>query len=215
MRPRSAPARVSLNRETILKMNKTEARAALRATTPMTFYKMGQRGLILFALLLIIATQPSQAFLNHAAASGYKAGEAPPSAPTKSKHWWESFKGREVSTATQLTRQAAAVTVAYTTGSGTATTAVVLSQIASSAWGQYILTMSMIAFLVKMYVDYGKARMNRQTAKNQMAIIEKQMAHQARMLEMIVESQQRPRVRGRRAPALPSANRLALPALSA
>ena len=73
---RSAPARISLNKESILKMTRTEARATLRATTPMTFYKMGrQRGLVLWALLLIMATQPTQAFLNHAAA----AGAVPPS----------------------------------------------------------------------------------------------------------------------------------------
>jgi hypothetical protein len=193
-------------------MTRTEARATLRATTPMTFYKMGQRGLTLFALLLIMATQPSQAFLNHAAA----AGAVPPSAPAKAKRWWDAFHAKETSVATQLSRAAAATTVAVTTGSGTATTAVVLGQITSSAWGKYILTLVVIALFVKQILDFGKAYMNRQTVKNQKMLIEKQMELQERMLTMLIESQQpRARGRGRRAPALPSANRLALPAIAA
>jgi len=193
-------------------MTRTEARSALRATTPMTFYKMGKRGLVMFALLLIMATQPTHAFLNHAAA--YR--EPPPNAPVKAKRWYEAFKGKEVSVATQLTRQGTAAAVAYSTGSGTATTAVVLSQIASSQWGQFILTLACIGLILKQILDYGKAHMNRQTAKNQAALFARQLAAQERMLTMLVESQQRPRRRvGARTPALPSANRLALPAIAA
>jgi hypothetical protein len=178
----------------------------------MTFYKMGKRGLVMFALLLIMATQPTQAFLNHSAV--YR--EPPPNAPVKAKHWWKAFGGKEVSVATQLTRQGTAAAVAYSTGSGTATTAVVLSQIASSQWGQFILTLAVITILVKQILDYGKEYMTRQTAKNQMALMVRQLAAQERMLTMMVESQQRRGRRvGARTPALPAANRLALPAIAA
>ena len=208
---RSAPARISLNKESILKMTRTEARATLRATTPMTFYKMGrQRGLVLWALLLIMATQPTQAFLNHAAA----AGAVPPSAPAKPKHWYEAFKGREVGTAMQLARQATQIAAART-GSGTAVVAVTASQYASTTLGQYIIALVAVTFFVKQILDYGKARMNRQTAKNQMALMDRQMAQQQRMLEMMLEAQLQPRRRGTRTPALPSANRIALPAIMA
>ena len=191
-------------------MTRTEARSALRATTPMTFYKMGQRGLVLFALLLIMATQPTQAFLNHAAA----AGVVPPSAPPKPKRWYEAFHGKEVGTATQLARQATQMAVAAKTGSGTAVIAVTASQYATTALGQYVVALVAITFFIKQILDYGKARMNRQTFKNQLALMDRQMAQQQRMLELILEAQMRPRGRGRRAPALPSANRLALPALT-
>lgn len=202
---RSAPARISLNKESILKMTRTEARAAIRATTPMTFYKMGrQRGLVLWALLLIMATQPTQAFLNHAVAVGH--GKAPPnSAPVTARRWYEAFKGREVGVATQLSRSGTAAAVAYSTGSGTATTALIASQVASDPWGQFILTLMVITILVKQILDYGKARM-------QSSIINRQLAAQTRMIEMLVESQRQPRRRGARTP---SSNRIALPAIMA
>ena len=151
-----------------------------------------------------MATQPTQAFLNHAAA----AGAAPPSAPAKPKHWYEAFKGREVGVATQLSRSGTAAAVAYSTGSGAATTALIASQVASDPWGQFILTLAVITILVKQVLDYGKARM-------QASYMNKQLAAQARMIEMLVESQRQPRRRGTRTPALPSANRIALPAIMA
>jgi len=201
VRPRSAPARISLDKESILKMTRTEARSTLRATTPMTFYKMGKRGLTLFALLLIMATQPTQAFINHAGAIG----GVPPSAPVKARRWYEAFKGKEVGVATQLSRSGTAAAVAYSTGSGTATTALIASQVASDPWGQFILTLVVITFLVKQILDYGKARM-------QASFMNKQLAAQTRMIEMLVESQKQPKRRGARTP---SANRVALPALMA
>jgi hypothetical protein len=201
---RSAPGRISLDKESILRMTRTEARSVLRATTPMTFFRMGrQRGLMLFALLLIMATQPTQAFLNHAVAVGH--GKAPNSAPVKARRWYEAFKGREVGVATQLSRSATATAVAYSTGSGTATTALIASQVASEPWGQFILSLVVVTFLVKQILDYGKARM-------QASIINKQLAAQTRMVELLIESQARPRRRGVRTP---SANRLALPAIMA
>ena len=213
VRPRSAPGRISLNKESILKMTRTEARSALRATTPMTFYKMGKRGLVMFALLLIMATQPTQAFLNHAAA--YR--EPAPAAPAPAKRWWQSFgDGKETSGAMQVARAGTAMTVAVSTGSGAATGAVIASQLSSSPWGRFILTLACIGLFVKQILDYGKAYMNRQTAKNQMAFMARQLAAQERMLTMMVEAQQRPRRRvGARTPALPAANRLALPAIAA
>ena len=150
-----------------------------------------------------MATQPTQAFLNHAAA----AGAVPPSAPAEPKHWYEAFKGREVGTSMQLARQATQIAAART-GSGTAVVAVTASQYASTALGQYIIALVAVTFFVKQILDYGKARMNRQTAKNQMALME-------RMLEMMLEAQLQPRRRGTRTPALPSANRIALPAIMA
>ena len=206
-RPSSAPARISLNKEVIVKMNRTEARATLRATTPMSFFKMGQRGLVLFALLLIQATQPSQA---------YRAG--PPavmsvSAPIKTKHWMDAFRAKETGAATQIARDAAAIAVAATTGSGTATTAILLSQFTSSAYGKYIIIMAIIAFMIQQILSYGKARMNRQTAKNQMAFMSKQLEAQQKMLQMMLNAQMAAtpgRGRRRTPAALPSANRLAL-----
>jgi hypothetical protein len=169
----------------------------------MTFYKMGrQRGLALFALLLIMATQPTQAFLNHAVAVGH--GKVP-NAPVKARRWYEAFKGREVGVATQLSRSGTAAAVAYSTGSGTATTALIASQVASDPWGQFILTLAVITILVKQILDYGKARM-------QASFMNKQLAAQTRMIEMLVESQRQPRRRGARTP---SSNRLALPAIMA
>jgi len=203
VRPRSAPARISLNKESILKMTRTEARSALRATPPMTFYKMGKRGLTLFALLLIMATQPTQAVLNHAAAVGH--GKVSNAAPVKARRWYEAFKGREVGVATQLSRSGTAAAVAYSTGSGTATTALIASQVASDPWGQFILSLVVITFLVKQILDYGKARM-------QASYMNKQLAAQTRMIELLVESQRQPRRRGVRTP---SANRIALPAIMA
>jgi hypothetical protein len=197
-------------------MTKTDARAALRATTPMTFYKMGpQRGLVIFALLLIMATQPTQAFMNHAVAAGHH-GSLTPSAPAPAKRWFGAFgQGKEVSGAMQAARAGTAMTVAISTGSGTATTAVILSQIASSQWGQFIIGLTAVTYFIKQILDYGKARMERQTARNQMNFMARQLATQERMLTMMVESQQRPRRRGARTPALPSANRMAYPAIMA
>jgi len=168
----------------------------------MTFYKMGKRGLTLFALLLIMATQPTQAFINHAGAVG--AGKVA-NAPVKARRWYEAFKGREVGVATQLSRSGTAAAVAYSTGSGTATTALIASQVASDPWGQFILTLVVITILVKQILDYGKARM-------QASLLNKQLAAQTRMIEMLVESQRRPQRRGARTP---SANRIALPAIMA
>ena len=114
----------------------------------------------------------------------------------------------------QLARQATQIAAART-GSGTAVVAVTASQYASTALGQYIIALVAVTFFVKQILDYGKARMNRQTKKNQVALMYRQMAQQQRMLEMMLEAQLQPRRRGTRTPALPSANRIALPAIMA
>lgn len=189
-------------------MTRTDARAALRSTTPMTFYKMGRRGLTLFALLLIMATQPTQAFVNFAGAAGYGAGQLPPSAPVKTKHWWEAFHAKETSAAGKIAQNGVALGTAMATGSGTATTAVVLGQLTQTAYGQYLLMMTVISFLVSSILSYGVARMARQTAKEQLAFQEKQLAHHTQMMQMMLNAQMR-----NRAPLL--ANRIARPAIMA
>jgi len=116
----------------------------------------------------------------------------------------------------QVARAGTAMTVAVSTGSGAATGAVIASQLSSTPWGRFIMTLACIGLVLKQILDYGKAHMNRQTAKNQMAFMSRQLAAQERMLTMMVESQQRRGRRvGARTPALPAANRLALPAIAA
>jgi hypothetical protein len=78
------------------------------------------------------------------------------------------------------------MTVAYTTGSGTAVMAVTASQLASTPWGQFALTMIILSYIMKTYVDYIKACMIRQTLREHMAIIEKQMEYHARSSPMFI-----------------------------
>ena len=184
IRPRSAPARINLNKESILDMTKTQAREALRSTTPMTFYRKGRAGLILWALLLIAATQPASGF-------GLRHNFAVPtnSAPVKAKHWWGAFRAKETSAATQIAQQGVILTTAYTTGSGTATTAVALGQFTSTAYGKYVVVMTIIAFLIHSILQYGQARMLRQTQTEQLAMLARQMAHQTQMMQMLMNSQ--------------------------
>lgn len=164
-------------------MTKTQARQALRSTTPMTFYRKGRAGLILWALLLIAATQPASGF-------GLRHNFAVPtnSAPVKAKHWWEAFRAKETSVAAQVAQQGVLLTTAYTTGSGTATTAVAISQFTSTAYGKYVVVMLIIAFLINSILQYGQARMMRQSQKEQLSMIDKQMAHQTRMMQMLLNS---------------------------
>ena len=215
-RPTSAPGRISLNKESILRMTKTQAREALRTTTPMTFYRKGRMGLTLFALLLIIATRPVGALgPNFAVAAGYRPGNSPPNT-RKNKHWWQAFHARETPAAAQIAKQSAILTTAYTTGSGTATTAVVLSQLTSTVYGKYIVAMTIIAFIISRILSYGEASMQRKTQKEQMDLIEKQMAHQSKMLEMMIQAQATsPRARRSVARRSLPANRIAAPALMA
>lgn len=62
VRARSAPGRISLNKEEIVKMTPGEARGVLRTTRLASFASMGKRGLYLISLLLIIATTPTEGF---------------------------------------------------------------------------------------------------------------------------------------------------------
>jgi len=207
-RPSSAPARINLNKESILGMTKTQARQALRSTTPMTFYRKGRAGLILWALLLIAATQPASGF-------GLRHNFAVPtnSAPVKAKHWWEAFHAKETSTATQIAQQATILGTAYATGSGTATGAVALGQFTSTAYGKYVVVMTIIAFLIHSILQYGQARMMRQTQREQLSMLDKQMAHQAQMMQMLMNSQvASPRGRRRRVITANSVARLAITA---
>jgi len=174
-RARSAPGRISLNKESIMGMFRTQAREALRSTTPMTFYRKGRMGLTLFALLLIIATRPVGAFVNFAGAAGYGPGKtvAVPST-VRNKHWYDAFKLKEKSAAAQVAQQGALLTTAIATGSGTATTAVALSQFTASAYGQFVLALFIVTYLISSILRYGEARMARQSQKEQLALVEKQ-----------------------------------------
>jgi hypothetical protein len=67
-----------------------------------------------------------------------------------------------------------------------------------------MLTLMAITYFIKQILDYGKARFNRQTAKNHMAMMERQMAHQQRLMELMLEAQARPRGRGSSSRSRPS-----------
>lgn len=207
IRPSSAPARINLNKESILDMTKTQAREALRSTTPMTFYRKGRAGLVLWALLLIAATQPASGF-------GLRHNFTTPTnlAPVKAKRWWDAFHAKETPSAMQIAQQATILGTAYTTGSGTATGAVALGQFTSTAYGKYVVVMLIIAFLINAILQYGQARMMRQSQKEQLAMIDKQMAHQTRMMEMLINSRATS-PRGRRRPI--TANSVARLAITA
>jgi hypothetical protein len=60
-RARSAPARINLNKTEIQKMTPGEARQVLRTTRLSAFARMGRRGLVLVALLLLTAMTSTQA----------------------------------------------------------------------------------------------------------------------------------------------------------
>lgn len=207
-RARSAPGRISLNKESIANMTKTQAREVLRTTTPMTFYRKGRMGLVLFALLLIIATRPVGAMVNFAGAAGYGPGKtAAVPKTTRNGHWYDAFKLKEKSKATQIAQQGALLTTAITTGSGTATTAVALSQFTASAYGQFIVAMFIVTYLITSILRYGEARMARQSQKEQLALVEKQMAQQTKMLQLLLNSRNRPTISANRVAHLAIANR--------
>jgi len=207
-RATSAPGRISLNKESVLRMTKTQAREALRSTTPMAFYRKGRMGLTLFALLLIVATRPAGAFINVAGAAGYGPGKtvAVPKS-TRNSHWYDAFKLKEKSAATQLAQQGALLSTAFATGSGTATTAVALSQFTASAYGQFIVAMFIVTYLVTSILRHGEARMARQTQKEQMALVEKQLSHQTKMMEMLLTSRNRPMISSNRVAQMAIMNR--------
>jgi hypothetical protein len=206
---------VSLNKESISNMTKTQARAALRETTPMSFYRKGRAGLALFSLLLIKATQPAGA-VNMAAAAGYTTGRQPVVNVGPKKKWYSAFYGQEESAAARIAKQGVLVTTAYTTGSGTATTAVALSQFAATGYGKFMLALVVITFLIKIILSYGEERLRAQSQASQLAMIQTQMEHQKQMMQMLLNSQRSPRTRRtvrRGAPVL--AANIARPALMA
>jgi hypothetical protein len=207
-RAKSAPGRISLNKDSILRMTRTQAREALRSTTPMAFYRKGRMGLTLFALLLIVATRPVGALVNFAGAAGYGPGKtvAVPSS-TSNKHWYDAFKLKEKSAAAQVAQQGALLTTAIATGSGTATTAVALSQFTASAYGQFIVAMFIVTYLISSVLRYGEARMARQSQKEQMTLIEKQMSHQTKMMELMLISRNRPNISSNRIAQMAIMNR--------
>jgi hypothetical protein len=207
-RATSAPGRISLNKDNIMQMTRTQAREALRYTTPMTFYRKGRMGLTLFALLLIIATRPVGAFVNFAGAAGYGPGKTLGAPSTnRNKHWFSAFKLKEKSAATQVAQQSALLTTAIATQSGTATTAMAVSQFTSTVYGQFMLSMFIVSYIISRILQYGEARMERQSKKEQISLIEKQMAQQTRMLQMILNSRNgRPAIAANRIGQLALAN---------
>ena len=73
--------------------------------------------------------------------------------------------------------------------------------------------MTIIAFLIHSILQYGQTRMMRQTQREQLSMIDKQMAHQAQMMQMLMNSQvASPRGRRRRVITANSVARLAITA---
>jgi hypothetical protein len=99
------------------------------------------------------------------------------------------------------------LTTALATGSGTATTAVALSQFTASAYGQFIVAMFIVTYLISSILRHGEARMARQTQKEQMALVEKQLAHQTKMMEMLLTSRNRPMISSNRVAQMAIMNR--------
>jgi hypothetical protein len=153
-RPRSAPGRISLDKESILNMTPSQANSALRRSTVNTFYRKGRQGLYLFALLLIVASQPTAA-LNWGA---YGA------AMKNNKRMSPTVKSQASSTATKVVQQANLAWVAYFTKSGTATAAAATLTIFQDNYGKFLLTLALIAFMVREYFHYKVRRANQNLA---------------------------------------------------
>ena len=155
-RPRSAPGRISLDKESVLKMSPAQAKAALRHTTVNTLYRKGNRGLYIFALLLVIASQPVAA-LNwgaYGAAMKNNTRQLPPAAKTQASGW-----------ATKLVQQANVALVSVFTGSGQAATAAALLSVFQDNYGKFLLTLATIAFMVREYFHFKVRRGNQNLAK--------------------------------------------------
>ena len=153
-RPASAPGRISLDKESILNMTPAQAKSALRRSTVNTFYRKGKQGLYLFALLLIVASQPTAA-LNWGA---YGA------AMKNNKHMAPVVKSQASATATKVVQQANLAWVAYFTKSGTATAAAATLTIFQDNYGKFLLTLALIAFMVREYFHYKVRRANQNLA---------------------------------------------------
>ena len=154
-RPRSAPGRISLDKESVLKMSPAQAKAALRHTTVNTLYRKGKQGLYLFALLLIIASQPTAALNWGAYGAAIKNAnkQLPPAA-----------KSQASSTATKVVQQANLAWVAYFTKSGPAAIAAATLTVFQDNYGKFLLTLALIAFMVREYFHFKVRRGNQNLA---------------------------------------------------
>ena len=203
-RPKSAPGRISLNRNAIMKMSRSEARETLRATPPMTFYKLGKRGLILFTLLIICALEPA---MGHTTVANSAHGAPPPyivgrvhneaiitKRATPWQFWTRMFSSSpqaKVAGASDIAQAGAALAVGAATGSGAATSSFILWQISKTPFGQFFIIMVIIAFIVKHLVDYGKSRHSRNTQKiisNTLLVQIKEQAETAKMQARLLEA---------------------------
>lgn len=154
-RPRSAPGRISLDKESVLKMSPAQAKAALRHTTVNTLYRKGKQGLYLFALLLIIASQPAAALNWGAYGAAIKNAnkQLPPAA-----------KSQASGTATKIAQQANLAWVAYFTKSGPAAIAAATLTVFQDNYGKFLLTLALIAFMVREYFHFKVRRGNQNLA---------------------------------------------------
>lgn len=132
-------------------MTPAQARSAVRHVTFNSLYRKGKMGLYLFALLLIVASQPADA-INWGAYG--TATELKPAA-----------KSRAASTAGKVAQQANVAWVAYFTGSGTAATATALFSVWQENYGKFLLTLALIAYMVREYMHYKVRRTNQNLAR--------------------------------------------------
>ena len=154
-RPRSAPGRISLDKESVLKMSPAQAKAALRHTTVNTLYRKGKQGLYLFALLLVIASQPVDAFNWGAYGAAMK---------NTNKQLSPAAKSQASGTATKIAQQANLAWVAYFTKSGPAAIAAATLTVFQDNYGKFLLTLALIAFMVREYFHFKVRRGNQNLA---------------------------------------------------
>jgi hypothetical protein len=135
-------------------MTPSQAKTALRHTTVNTFYRKGKQGLYLFTLLLIVASQPVAA-LNWGA---YGA------AMKNNKHLPPAVKSQAAGTATKILQQANLAWIAFFTRSGVATASAAALTIFQDNYGKFLMTMALIAFMVREYFHFKVRRGNQNLA---------------------------------------------------
>lgn len=193
-RPRSAPGRISLDKESVLNMSPAQAKAALRHTTVNTLYRKGKQGLYLFALLLIIASQPTAA-LNWGA---YGA------AMKNNKRMSPAVKSQASSTATKVVQQANLAWVAYFTKSGPAAIAAATLTVFQDNYGKFLLTLALIAFMVREYFHFKVRRGNQNlavlTIKSQEKTVQMLIGHLVAGKQPLVANLARPALNAGPAP---------------
>jgi hypothetical protein len=194
-RPASAPGRISLDKESILNMSPAQAKSALRRSTVNTFYRKGKQGLYLFALLLIVASQPVAALNWGAYGAAMK---------NNTRHLAPAAKSQASSTATKVVQQANLAWVAYFTKSGTATSAAATLTIFQDNYGKFLLTLALIAFMVREYFHYKVRRGNQNlamlTLKSQERTVQLLVARLAAGQQPLVANMARPALNAGPAP---------------